>query len=201
VEVELADGSLMTQASWPSEETRTQRLYFSEDSLERSMPASKTLTLIDVGSKKSVESLLRNPDDINTDRLIFLSPKLEKDVILSGSAKVSVRMKVTNRRAANLTVALVDYGTWGRVEVITRGWADPQNALSMKRGRKLDPTKFQTVVFELEPKQVKVKEGNRLGVMILSTDYEYTLRPRIGTEIEVELGGESFIDLNASEGL
>lgn len=201
VEVELSDGSLMTQAEWPSEETRLKRFYFARNELTPRAPVAETLNLIDVGSKKSVESLARNPEEVNTDRLIFLSPELRETLLLSGSGKVSVKMKVTNRKAANLTVALVEYSKWGSASIITRGWADPQNASSMKRGRKLDPSKFQTVVFELEPKQVKIKEGSRLGVMILSTDYEYTLRPRVGTEVEVELGSESFIDLNVSGGI
>jgi len=32
--------------------------------------------------------------------------------------------------------------------------------------------------------------------LIASTDYEYTLRPAEGTEIHVNLGDKSFIELN-----
>ena len=47
------------------------------------------------------------------------------------------------------------------------------------------------LTFDLEPKQYRVSAGNRLGVLIASTDYEYTLRPKDGTtdfEKEVKSG-------------
>lgn len=202
VEVELPDGSLMVQSDWPSEATRTQRFYFSpKGSLENTKPAVEELRHIDVGTKRSVESLMKSPESPDSDRLIFLGPELSENLILSGSARVSLKMRVNNRKAANLTVAIVEYGSWGRASVITRGWADPQNATSIKRGSKLDPSKFQTVSFRLEPKQVKISKGNRLGIMILSTDQEYTLRPKTGTEIDFETGEESFIEMNLSGSL
>lgn len=199
VEVELSDGTLMTQSRWPSEETKSQRLYFAgSQGLAPMAPAQSEERIVDVGSKMSVESLMKNPETADSSRLIFLSSELPETLVLSGTPKASVRLRVNNRKAANLTAVLVEYGSWGRAEVITRGWADPQNARSLKRGVKLDPTTYQTVSFPLEPKQVKLSRGSRLGVMILSTDYEYTLRPKTGTEIDVELGEGSFVELNLS---
>lgn len=200
VEVELNDSSLMTQYNWPSEDTKIQRLYLSsEGSLSRTSSKAQDARIVDMGSKKSLESLMKNPESKTSDRLIFLSPELTNTVTLSGTTKVSLKLRVNNRKATNLTVALVEYGSWGRAEVITRGWADPQNSLSIKRGSKLDPSKFQTVSFTLEPKQAKIARGNRLGVMVLATDYEYTLRPKTGTEIDVEIGPETFVEMNLSQ--
>ena len=73
---------------------------------------------------------------------------------LSGTARVTIRL-ASSKPAANLSVYLVQLpwteGADGTANLITRGWADPQNAASlksggdyhaMKRGVPLPPGKF-----------------------------------------------------------
>ena len=199
VEVELSNGTLMVQEEWPSEETQVERLYFgSESSLSRSHGKSESLKIIDSGKTQKLETLVQSPAERNDGRVIFLSEASQNNRVLSGTAKVSLNLSVLNRKAANITVAIVAYDPRGRGTIITRGWADPQNHRDFTRGENLVPGKKYQLTFDLEPKQYVLPAGHQLGVILASTDYEYTLRPAAGTEIQFNLGKNSFIDLNLS---
>jgi X-Pro dipeptidyl-peptidase len=86
------------------------------------------------------------------------------------------------------------------VGVITRGWADPQNYKSLTRGGNYDsklkgeplvPGKFYDLTFDLQPGDRLVAYGKRLGLMIMSSDRDFTLWPKAGTELMIDLGGTS----------
>jgi X-Pro dipeptidyl-peptidase len=196
VEVELTDGSLVKQNEWPHEETKKNRFYFGADSLLSQSATNETKSKItDSGKTQKVEALLSNPTEKNEGRLVFLSAPLKEARLLSGTGKVSLNLAVMNRKAANLTVVVIEYNNEGKGKVITRGWADPQNHQDITEGEVLVPGEYHQITFKLEPKQYRLAAGSRLGVMITSTDYDYTLRPKVGTQIEVNLGAKSFIDL------
>jgi X-Pro dipeptidyl-peptidase len=201
VEVELADGSLVVQENWPHENTVEQRLYFGADSsLAISIASEKQLTIIDSGKSQKLESLIEKPGQKRDERLVFLSTALEKKTLLSGTARVSLNLSVMNRKAANITIAIVEYDKLGRGKIITRGWADPQNHFDITQGEALVPGKNYQLTFDLEPKQHRLAAGSRLGVLIASTDYEFTLRPKEGTSIQFTLGAKSFVELNLGSG-
>lgn len=42
---------------------------------------------------------------------------------------------------------------------------------------------------------MKFPLASLLGLLITSTDYDYTLRPKPGTQILISLGEKSFVDL------
>lgn len=175
------------QAKWPHEDTFLQEIKFGSGGVK---------TITDVGSKKRFEELLRSPTNDNPNRIVFLSQEFDKDVLFSGTATVNLTFALKNRRAANLSVALVQYnGQSGKI--MTRGWADAQNYLKISEGELLEVNKKYRISFPLEPKQFALKRGSQLGVVIASTDYSYTLRPTVGTEIEVFTGDESTIELFA----
>jgi X-Pro dipeptidyl-peptidase len=115
--------------------------------------------------------------------------------------KVQLKVTVENRRAANLTVLVVDYDQSGNVRVITRGWADPQNHADIARGEQLEEGQAYVVSFSLEPRQHTFSAGHRIGVIVGATDYNHTLRPDDGTRLKVTTGAESFIELGLSEWL
>lgn len=196
VEIQHLDASQSVQENWPHERARKERSYFGPGlTLRGEAPEVSTLSFTDMGKTKKLEALIGRPDEASDGRLFFLTPEQNSDRIITGTSRVSLRMAVKNRRAANITVALVYYNRFGKRTMITRGWVDPQNHRNMRTGEKLLPGKFYDVVFDLEPKQQKLERGSRLGVLVTSTDYEYTLRPDPGTVIDVELGPKSFIDL------
>jgi X-Pro dipeptidyl-peptidase len=199
VEVELFDGSLMVQNEWPNEKTERQIFYFSpERTLSKEVAIEGQVVITDIGRSKKVKELIKNPTKNDEGRVVFLGPTLEKEVLLSGTPRVDLNLSILNRKAANITIAVVEYSRNGREKIITRGWADPQNYRDLEQGGPLVPGEDYQISFDLEPKQYKVSRGSRIGVVLTSTDYNYTIRPKKGTKIKFNLGKESFITLRTS---
>jgi X-Pro dipeptidyl-peptidase len=127
-------------------------------------------------------------------RLIYATPELTEPVHLSGRASVSIRL-ASSKPAANLSVWLVmlPFGSagGGGASVITRGWADPQNYRSLSRGEPLQPGQFYQLDFDMQPDDQIVPAGRRIGLMIMSSDRDFTLWPTPGTELTVDLDGTS----------
>lgn len=127
-------------------------------------------------------------------RLLYVTPKLTKDVHISGLAEITVKL-ASNKPAANLSVWLVSL-PWNASRrakttdnIITRGWADPQNYKSLTESKPLKPGKFYDVTFNLQPDDQIIKAGQQIGLVIFSSDKEYTLHPKPGTELTVDLDG------------
>jgi len=75
--------------------------------------------------------------------------------------------------------------------IITRGWADPQNSTSIRKSTPLEPGKFVDLTFNLQPDDQIIKAGQQIGLVIFSSDREFTLWPEPGTTITVDLNGTS----------
>jgi X-Pro dipeptidyl-peptidase len=73
-------------------------------------------------------------------------------------------------------------------KVVTRGWLDGRNRLSPSVSRPLDPGTTYTFTFELQPNDHIFKAGHRLGIVLISTDRDFTLRYPAGTTVDVQLG-------------
>ena len=126
-------------------------------------------------------------------RLLYATPTLTAPVHLSGTARVTISV-ASSKAAANLSVWLVELpwpatasGPMNPNGIITRGWADPQNARSMRAGQPLVPGQPVTVTFELEPDDQIVPAGKRIGLMIFSSDKDFTLWPQPGTQLTIGL--------------
>ncbi len=127
-------------------------------------------------------------------RLLYATAELKEPVHLSGTARVRIRL-ASSKPAANLSVWVVSL-PWtekGRItdNVITRGWADPQNHASLSKGEPLVPGRFYDVAFDLQPDDQVIPVGARIGLMIFSSDRDFTLWPKPGTELTLDLGGTS----------
>ena len=131
-------------------------------------------------------------------RLLFVTPELTAPVHLSGTARLKVRV-AANKPAVNLSAWVVAL-PWnegrrlpnGRVfgasgGIVTRGWADPQNRGSLTESTPLVPGEFVDLEFALEPDDQIIPAGERIGLMIFSTDRDFTLWPDPGTELTVDL--------------
>jgi X-Pro dipeptidyl-peptidase len=134
-------------------------------------------------------------------RLLYATPELLEPVHVSGTARVTLRLS-SSAAAANLSVYLVQLpfadGPIGTSNLITRGWADPQNAKTlvgggdyhaMERGVPLTKGQFVNVTFDLQPDDQIIPAGKRIALMILSSDKEFTLWPKAGTELSIDLAG------------
>jgi X-Pro dipeptidyl-peptidase len=125
-------------------------------------------------------------------RLLFVTPKLKSDLHISGVPKVSITLS-SSKPAANLSVWLVSLpwqeGSDVKItdNIITRGWADPKNHKSLTDEENLVPGKSYSITFELQPDDQIIKAGQQIGLMIFSSDQEFTLHPKAGTELTIEL--------------
>ncbi|HEY4320875.1 MAG TPA: Xaa-Pro dipeptidyl-peptidase [Gemmatimonadales bacterium] len=163
------------------------------------------------GSEKLTDDWHVKPGDMaraesSPNRLLYALPVLKDSIHMSGQTVVTLRLALS-KPAANLSVYLVTLpfdptpiGSAGQVGVVTRAWADPQNYkalkgagdfVSTKPGEKLTPGKFYTMTFPLQPDDQIIKPGQQLALMILSSDFGFTLRPVPGTELTVDLDGTS----------
>jgi len=128
-------------------------------------------------------------------RLLFSTPELQSPLHLSGLARLTIRLS-SNKPAANLSVWLVSL-PWAdsprkiTENIVTRGWADPQNHESLRASKPLNPGEFYELSFELQPDDQILPAGQRLGLMIFSSDRDFTLWPEAGTELTVDLDATS----------
>jgi len=123
-------------------------------------------------------------------RLLYASPELKEPVHLSGIGRVSLRL-AANRPAANVSVWIVSL-PWTNSksindDVINRAWADPQNAESLSSSKPLVPGQFVELAFDLQPDDQIIPAGERIGLMVFSSDHDFTLWPAPGTELTLEL--------------
>lgn len=125
-------------------------------------------------------------------RLIYASHTLTEPVHLSGTTTVTIRL-ASSKPAANLSVWMValPWDNSGSLndDLITRGWADPQNAESETESQPLVPGEFVDVTFDLEPDDQVIAAGQKIGLMIFSSDRDFTLWPEAGTELTIDLEG------------
>lgn len=127
-------------------------------------------------------------------RLLYLTPVLTEPVHISGVVKIKIRA-ASSKPAVNLSVWMValpwDDGRIMRMteSIITRGWADLQNYRSLTESEPLVPGRFYEMSFGLEPDDQIIPAGKQIGLMIFSSDKEFTLHPIPGTELTVDLAG------------
>jgi len=125
-------------------------------------------------------------------RLLYTTPLLSDDLHISGTASITLSLS-SSEPAANLSVWLVSL-PWNDEDnasiydnIITRGWADPQNHESIYTSQPLKPGEFYDITFELQPDDQIIPAGQQLGLMIFSSDREFTLHPTPGTELKIDL--------------
>lgn len=170
-------------------------------------------SLVDSKTSLTKQGNLAFTDDVSFDaatlaqaatsqnRLIFSTPELKQPVHLSGTARITIRL-ASSAPAANLSVYLVQLpwanGPIGTANLITRGWADPQNYKSLTKGgdyhsmassTPLKPGEFVNLTFDLEPDDQIIPVGKRIALMIMSSDHDFTLWPKAGTQLTVDLDG------------
>ena len=163
-------------------------------------PGIGTLTLQDSESK-GLESLIDNFSFSATSlaqattsdhRLLYVSSILREDIHISGSATITIKA-ASSKPAVNLSVYLVSL-PWNKDRrakitdnIITRGWADLQNHTSLSESAPLKPNTFYKMSFNLQPDDQIIKKGQQIGLLIFSSDSEYTLLPKPGTRLTIDV--------------
>ncbi len=165
---------------------------------------------LEVAGKSGAETLVDNVEfsgaalakaEQSPNRLLYATAELAAPLHISGTASITVRL-ASSKPAANLSVWLVTLpwtdGPISPANLITRGWADPQNHAALKRGgdyhstapgKALAPGRFYRMTFDLQPDDQIIPAGRRIGLMILSSDRDFTLWPKAGTELTLDLAG------------
>jgi X-Pro dipeptidyl-peptidase len=117
-------------------------------------------------------------------RLVYQTPPLASPVHMSGIPSVTVRLAI-DRPAANVSAMIVDYKAEGAPFIVTRGWADPQNRESISKTTSVVAGTPYVMTFELQPHDYVFAAGSKLGVVLLSSDRLFTLRPPPGTTLTI----------------
>jgi predicted acyl esterase len=179
-------------AEWPVPGTSSDKLHFKAGApgigeLTSGKGSKGDETLTDNATVTAATSANATSSNV---RLLYQTPVLSRDVHLSGTPSVSVRMAFSKAHA-NLTAVLVDYPPTGPATILTRGWQDPENRTSDSRTQAIKPGKFYSYDVDMQPKDSVVVAGHRIGVMILSSDQEATIRPAPGTQLTMDLAHSS----------
>jgi X-Pro dipeptidyl-peptidase len=154
-------------------------------------PARVREKLVDDASQTGASLAAANA---SKNRLLYATPALKQPVHVSGTARVTLRL-ASSKPAANVSVWLVSL-PWEEGEkvkitsnVITRGWADPQNRTSLEKSEPLEPGTFYDLAFDLQPDDQIIAAGEQIGLMVFSSDHDFTLWPDPGTELTLDLEG------------
>ncbi|GAA1335738.1 Xaa-Pro dipeptidyl-peptidase [Saccharothrix algeriensis] len=152
----------------------------------------------DRGRTRTAAQLVARPDTADPNRLVFRSAPLAAASRLSGVTTVALKVALENRDDANVTALLVDYGPAGSTAapvVVTRGWIDPQNRDSAGAGAKVVRGQEYELRFPLEPKEHVFAAGRRIGLVVISTDHDHTLRPPAGARLRLGHGSTVTVPL------
>ena len=150
-------------------------------------PGAPTETLTDDASIPGITSA--NAPSSNV-RLIYQTEPLAQQVRISGTPTVSLNVAFSKSKA-NLTAALVRYPATGNGTILTRGWIDPANRNSDRADIPVTPGRSYKIDFDMQPKDTIVPAGNRLALMVLSSDRDFTIRPPAGTQLTLDLGSST----------
>lgn len=125
-------------------------------------------------------------------RLLYALPALKEPLHLSGTARLTVRL-ASSKPATNFSVWLVAL-PWTEtrdlnMNVISRGWADPQNRNALTSSAPLAPGEFVDLAFDLQPDDQVIPAGEQLALLLFASDRDFTLWPPAGTELSIDLAG------------
>ena len=85
----------------------------------------------------------------------------------------------------------MSYPPTGNGTILTRGWIDPVNRRSDWADSPIRPDRSYPMAVDMQPKDSVVPAGNRLALMVLSSDRDFTIRPAAGTRMTLDLARSS----------
>ncbi|MGE7935306.1 Xaa-Pro dipeptidyl-peptidase [Bacillus paramycoides] len=189
VDVQRENKTWQKKKNWPDPAAVPSkiRMYLSNKAVNLPLSmgsVSNVFSFVDDAKIKS-NQLVESPELEVANRLVYTMPVLQKDMRISGTPKISFKGNI-DRSVSNLTALLVDYGG-AKPEIVTRGWMDPQNLNSINNSTVIQPSKDYTFTWDMQPDDYVFKEGHQIGVVLIASDYDYTIRPKAGTKLTVKL--------------
>lgn len=181
-------------ADWPVPGVTSRTASLSTLNL-RAGTMAPTLTFAD-RPDQTIESFSIEPHRANG--LAFATRPLERTTRLSGFASARLRLAL-GQGNANVSLGIVDLDPHGLATVVTMGWADPQNRTSLWRTDPISPGQPMTVTVAFEATEHVFAKGHRIGLTLLQTDHDFTIRPPAGKTMTVDTAASTItLPLNAS---
>ena len=206
--IQREDRSLVEYADWPDPEAEVTELNLGASGdnsigslgLDRTRRGPPVQELIVDDASFDAAELAAVPQSEH--RLVYQSETVTEPVRMSGTPELSLRLSFSEP-AANVSAGLIDYRPDGTAFLITEGWIDPQNRKSISSTFWINPGTPYRIDFDMQPDDYVFQPGSKVGIVLLSSDYEYTLRPDPGTELYLDTsksqvllpivgGGDSF---------
>ncbi len=190
--IQREDKSWTDEADWPAPGTADVKLHpwpggGAKGTLARQpVPGRPNVESLADDASKTIEQLADAPSSGN--RLRYTTSAAAGPVRLSGTARADLRLSF-DRPAANVTAVLLDRAPDGSSHVISRGWTDPQNRVSPSVTTPIRPGIPLRIEVSLMPKDYVLAAGHRLEFLLASSDHDYTLRPRPGAGLSLDLTG------------
>ncbi|GAA4528511.1 Xaa-Pro dipeptidyl-peptidase [Amycolatopsis samaneae] len=189
--IQREDKSWVDEPDWPAPDTADVKAYpwpgggaKGTLDLRNPVPGSGNVERLADDASKTVEQLAGAPSSGN--RLLYATSPSKQPLRLSGTAKADLALSF-DRPAANVTVVLLDRAPDGSSHVISRGWADPQNRHDPARTEPITPGQTYRIGVELMPKDYVLAAGHRLEFLLASSDHDFTLRPKPGAGLALDL--------------
>ncbi|WHX26301.1 Xaa-Pro dipeptidyl-peptidase [Virgibacillus halodenitrificans] len=192
VTIQQPDDTWIQQTEWPHKDAHNTLFYLGTDQSGRGalqefeeVSEEEKATFTDNAFIKA-EQLVKKPEVMVPHRLAYMTSKLTRPVRLSGFPQLSIQASI-DQTAANLTALLVDYGP-DETTIVTRGWMDACNVDSIWQSKALEPGRLYNFEWDMEPHDYKFEKGHQIGLVLMSSDYEYTIRPKTSVSITVHYG-------------
>lgn len=194
--IEREDNTWVEYPTWPVPGASATTLYFAPGAPngigQLGVPpgAMSATELIIDDSSIDANALAAAPQSPH--RLVYQTEPLTSPLHVSGIPSITLRLAF-DKPAAIVSAMLIDYKAAVAPFIVTRGWADPQNRESISKTTPVVPGTACTMTFELQPHDYIFPVGSRIGLMLLSSDRLFTLRPPPGTRLTVSTSDSALI--------
>lgn len=197
VSIQTENGEWIHQSEWPGVDIQHRKFYLkpSHHLATRNFNSRKASGSFVDNPFIEVAELIKRPQESKENRLVFLTDKLEVDTRFSGFPKMSIQVQV-DQPSANLTAILVDYDG-EHPTVVTRGWVSANHVDSIWEPQPLQEDETYILEWELEPHDYLFRKNHQIGLVLLASDYEYTIRPQTKAKVTV-FYNRSYIELPVS---
>ncbi|KVR60834.1 Xaa-Pro dipeptidyl-peptidase [Burkholderia ubonensis] len=189
--IEQADGTLLKDASWPARGAASVAYFAGGDGAGTgtllSTPTGGPLVKFTDDARITALTLANAATGEHRSR--FETAPLASATRISGTA--TARVRLTFSAVANVTALLVDRAPDGSATIVTRAWTDPRNRVSSWFSEPVLPGMPYDLRLTFMPRDYRLEAGHRLGLVVLSSDNEATLRPTPGTELSLDPAGTS----------
>ncbi|QSB04872.1 CocE/NonD family hydrolase [Natronoglycomyces albus] len=135
-------------------------------------------------------TMLSNPTQLRNDRRVFLSEPMRGAQQLSGIVDIDVTFSSATSSAA-LGAVLVSYDPAGNATFITRNGADGKNYQSLWNQQALTPGATYEMNFELQPRDVIIPDGHRIGVVLVMNHPTLTTFDSNSRTVDFHLGASA----------